>query len=163
MQLRDRVLSNIILCGVEIAFQGSAVPSVIEGWQPFYNSIFENTTFERVYASVASINFYQESVITSAGYSYKQKVVFQFPNSDGLGASRIKLLEKIEYIKLNQNNSLDIVVGRNDFFQNTAPIIKTTSDEQICQITIESSSISPAGITPNINAFGLPVFIPLSF
>lgn len=163
MLLRDRVLSNIILCGVEIAFQATALPSTIEGWQPFYNNIFENTTFEKAYASVASINFDQEGASSNAGFSYKQRVTFRFPNSDGLSAERISLLEKIKYVKLKQNNGLDIVVGRNDFIQNTAPTIKIANDEQLCQVTIESLSISPSGYTPTYDRFGLPAFIPLSF
>lgn len=163
MILRDRVLSNIILCGVELAFNASYTPSVIEGWQPFYNSIFEEQDFQKVYSSVASINFAQESKISKSGYSYQQKVVFSFPISDGLRSERIALLEKIKFVKLKQNNGLDIVIGRNDFNQNAFPIIKTETDHQVCQVSIETQSISPAGYTPNLNQFGLPVFIPLSF
>lgn len=163
MILRDRVLSNIILCGVELAFSASFTPSIIEGWQPFYNSIFEDHDFQKVYSSVATINFSQESKLSKAGYSYQQKVVFQFPISDGLRSERVALLEKIKYVKLKQNNGLDIVIGRNDFNQNAFPIIKTETDHQICQVSIESEAIAPVGYTPNINAYGLPVFIPLSF
>lgn len=163
MLLRDRVLSNIVLCGVELAFEGRPIPSVIEGWQPFYNELFEGADFDKAYASVASINYGQESISSAAGYSYRKRVSFRFPNSDGLSAERIALLQKIKFVKLKQDNGLDIVIGRNDYRQNTAPKIKISNDEQLTEVTIESLSISPSGFTPNYNAFGLPVFIPLSF
>jgi hypothetical protein len=163
MQLLDRVVSNIHLCGVELSFTSTVVPSNITGWQPFYNSTFQNYDFQKAYASLASINFDEESNESSSGTSYKQKVTFRFPNSDSQRSNRIKLLEKVKFIKLKQTNGLDIVFGRNDFNQNARPKMKIKQNEQICEVSFETSSIFPSGYTPNINAFGLPVFIPLSF
>lgn len=163
MQLLDRVLSNIHLCGVELSFTSTVVPSNITGWQPFYNSTFQNYDFQKAYASLASINFDEESNESSPGTSYKQKVTFRFPNSDSKRSERINLLGQVKFIKLKQTNGLDIVFGRNDFNQNTRPKMKIKQNEQICEVSFETSSIFPSGYTPNLNAFGLPVFIPLSF
>ena len=163
MQLLDRVLSNIHLCGVELSFNSSVVPSNIDGWQPFYNSTFQNYDFEKAYASLASINFDEESNDVNAGIYYKQKVTFRFPNSDAQRSNRINLLNQVKFIKLKQTNGLDIVFGRNDFNQNARPKMKIKQNEQLCEVSFETTSIFPSGYTPNLNAFGLPVFIPLSF
>lgn len=163
MQLLDRVLSNIHLCGVELSFNATVVPSNIDGWQPFYNSTFQNYDFEKAYASLASINFDEESNDVNAGISYKQKVTFRFPNSDAQRSNRINLLGQVKFIKLKQTNGLDIVFGRNDFNQNARPKMKIKQNEQLCEVSFETTSIFPSGYTPNLNAFGLPVFIPLSF
>jgi hypothetical protein len=162
MLLLDRVLSNINLCGVELAFQGDALHSVIEGWQPFYNSQFENTDFQKVYASLSSIDFSEESTENKAGTSYKQKAVFRFPNSDPYRADRIALLMNAKFIKLKQTNGLDIVIGRNDINQNSKPKRTIKQNHQLAEFTFESSSIFASGYTPNFNVFGLPVFIPLN-
>ena len=163
MQLLDRVLSNIHLCGVELSFNATVVPSNIDGWQPFYNSTFQNYDFEKAYSSLASINFDEESNDVNAGISYKQKVTFRFPNSDAQRSNRINLLGQVKFIKLKQTNGLDIVFGRNDFNQNARPKMKIKQNEQLCEVSFETTSIFPSGYTPNLNAFGLPVFIPLSF
>lgn len=163
MQLLDKVLSNVHLCGVELSFDATAIPSVIAGWQPFYNSTFENYDFKKAYASLSSIDFSEESAESNPGISYKQKVTFRFPNSDSQRSKRINLLGKVKFIKLKQTNGLDIVFGRNDFNQNAKPKMKIKQNEQICEVSFETSSIFPSGYTPNFNAFGLPVFIPLLF
>lgn len=163
MQLLDKVLSNVHLCGVQLSFDATAIPSVIAGWQPFYNSAFENFDFEKAYASLSSIDFSEESAESNAGISFKQKVVFRFPNSDKNRATRIELLKKVKYIKLMQTNGLDILIGRNDFNQNAKPKLKIKQNEQICEVSFESSSISASGYAPRTIAYGLPSLIPLTF
>lgn len=161
-QLLDKVLSNIQLCGVEVSFNASVVPSAIAGWQPFYNATFENYDFQKAYASLSSIDFSEESSESNAGTIYKQKVEFRFPNADPNRAARIELLKKVVFIKLKQTNGLDIVIGRNDSGQNAKPKFKVKQNKQLCEVSFESLSITPAGYTPRQNAYGLPVFIPLS-
>ena len=161
-QLLDKVLSNVHLCGVELSFDSKAIPSAISGWQPFYNSTFENYDFQKAYASLSSIDFNEESVESNAVTSYKQKVTFRFPNSDKNRASRIEILKKVKFIKLKQTNKLDIVIGWNDFSQNCKPKMKIKQNEQLCEVSFESLSMSPSGYTPRTDAFGLPSLIPLT-
>ena len=158
----DRVKSNVHACAIEIAFTGIANPSVIEGWQPFYNSIFEASDFQKAYASLSSIDFGEESATTAAGTYWKQKASFRFPENDEYRSERIALLHKIKFVKFKFTNGRDLIIGRNDFNQNTLPSIKNASDGQLCQIDVESQSIFPSGFTPNPNTYGLPTFIPLS-
>ena len=162
-QLLDKVLSNVHLCGVEISFNATVKPSDISGWQPFYNSTFDNYDFQKAYASLSSIDYGEESVESNAGTSYKQKIAFRFPNSDKNRASRIELLKKVKFIKLKQTNGLDIVIGRNDSAQNCKPKMKVKQNEQMCEVSFESLSMFPSGYAPRTTAYGLPSLIPLTF
>lgn len=161
-QLLDKVISNINLCAIEVSVNGDITPSDINGWQPFYNSTFENADFEKAYASLSSISFGEESLDSASGIYYKSKVQFRFPNSDQYRSERIEFLRNVKFIKLKQTNGLDIIIGRNDFFQNTKPKLKVKTNEKLCEVSFECESISPSGFTPSFDAFGLPVLIPLT-
>lgn len=162
MQLLEKVTSNILLCGVELAFGGKATPSDIAGWQPFYNSTLDNASFEKTYAGLVSINYDEESSNSTPGVSWKQKVTFKFPNSDKDRANRSALMHKIKFVKLRQTNGLDLIIGRNDYNQNTDPTIKVKSDENITEVSIECVSIFPTGYSPSVNTYGLPALIPIT-
>lgn len=162
MQLLDKVLTNLNLCGVSFSFQGNANPSIITGWQPFYNATFDGT-FEKAYTTVASVNYDQESAKTTAGIVYTQKVTFILPNSDQYRADRIALIHKLKYVKLHLSEGQDIIIGRNDYFQNKKPNIKVSENHQRCAVEISNRSIYPTAYTPRANAYGLPSLIPLSF
>lgn len=162
MAILDKVISNVHICGIEVAFEGSAVPSTIEGWQPFYNSIFEGADFQATYATFPTIFFEEESQTTAAGTSYIQKATYRFPEFDSQRAERIALLHQIKFIKCKFDNGLDLVIGRNDYDQNTKPEIKTVSDGQMCGVSVQSVSMTPAGFTPRLDAFGLPVLVPIT-
>lgn len=147
MQLLDRVRSNPFFCGIEISFLADAVPSIQVNWQPFYNSTFINNDFEKAYASIGSIDFQEESIDSAAGVSYDQKVVFRFPVTDANRSERIALFHTIKFVKLKLTTGQDIIIGRNDFQQNTKPKIKSKSNAKTCEINIESRSIFPSGFT----------------
>jgi hypothetical protein len=163
MPTLDRVRTNVNCCGIEVAFNGNTVPSTIEGWQPFYNETFTEADFQKAYSSIASISFFETSATINGNTSYKQKVEFRFPANDQFRAERIALLHTIKFIKVKLNTGKDIVIGRNDVFQNTLPSTKYEGNQQTAAFTLEVQSIAPAGFTPNINQYGLPSFIPLSF
>ena len=162
MAVLDKVFANVHACAIEFAFEGEATPSAIEGWQPFYNSLFPEVDFQKAYATFPSITFEEESVTSSAGTSYRQKVTYAFPEHDSQRAERIALLHKLKYVKIKFTGRLDLVIGRNDFNQNARPNIKTVSNGQTCGVTIESMAIFPAGFTPRADAFGLPTLVPIT-
>lgn len=163
MALLDKVLSNVHACGIELAFVGDTIPSNVDDWQPFYNSLLVATDFQKAYASVSSIEFNEEGISTTAGPSYKQKLVWRFPEADSKRAERIALIHKIKFVKFKFTNQKDLIFGRNDINQNSFPNIKTTSNGRLCQVEIETQSIFPSGYSPIGDIIGLPVFIPLIF
>lgn len=161
MEILDRVVTNSNICKVQVAFNGVSSASVIEGWQPFYNTVYNNTDFKKIYTSLSSIDFEEESIDSPAGVAYAQKIIFRFPMNDPQRATRIALMQKIKFVKLSHTNGLDLTVGRNDYNQNTLPKIKIKTNKKLCEVSVESKSISPSGFTPSINAFELPSFIPM--
>lgn len=146
-QLTDRVADNVHICGVEIALVGKAIPSINPVWQRLYNSIFEDDDFQKVYAGLSSLQFNEESVNTSAGMYFKQKVTFRFPTTDNLRADRLMFFSKIKFIKLLLTNGLEIVVGRNDFEQNAKPLVEIKTNEQLAEVEVNTSSIFASGYT----------------
>lgn len=161
MEILDRVISNSNICKVYLAFSGASQASILAGWQPFYNSTFQNSDFNKTYASLSSIDFEEASINSPAGTSYDQKVVFRFPKNDSHRAERIALMQKIKFVKLSFSNGLDLVVGRNDYNQNTAPRIKIKTNKKLCEVSVECKSIFPSGHTPSEAQFGLPTLIPV--
>lgn len=162
-QLLDKVKSNVSLCGIELVFSGQVNASNIAGWQPFYNQILEDADLQKAYASISTIDFSEETADKNGNTYYKQKAVFRFPSNDKLRAERIELIKKIKFLKLFQADGRVLILGRNDVFQNKKPDIIIKSNYRTTEVEFQSVSISPAGFTPNINQYGLPSFIPLSF
>lgn len=162
MAILDKVISNSFICGIDVCFDGSLSPSTIAGWQPFSNSIIENGSFDKLYATFPSVNFAEESEPSAAGTVYNQKVVFSFPEKDAQRSERIALLHQLKFIRLYFADGLVILIGRNDFTQNAPPKIKYGSNGNNAQFEVSTESIMPSGFTPRPNAFGLPTLIPFS-
>ena len=162
MELLDKVLTRTFICGIELSFGAAAVPSAIPGWQVFHNSTFTDNDFDKAYGSKSSFDFGEETVQGPAGTSYKQKVTFRFPVTDHKRAERIALLQKVKFVKLKLSTGLDIVIGRNDYFQNTKPVVTIKTNEHLCEVEVSSQSIFPSGFTPNLNIYGLPTYVPVT-
>lgn len=154
--------SNI--CDISVSFSGELIPSTIDGWQRFYNSIGVDIEFFKLYFRKASVSFSEQSNQGNSGVYYTQKVTLSFPERfDGSRADRIAQLHKIKFVTLNMSNGKSLVLGRNDFNQNTKPKIAIQSNNKFVQLSLEFQSIFPTGYIPNIDAFGLPTFFPVSF
>ena len=158
---RVKTLPNI--CGIMFAFSGQMLPSTIEGYQTFYNSMPSGIEFQNVYFSRASVNFDEDGDISKAGPFFKQKLSIRFPASDNSRAERIALMFKVKYIKIMLSSGKHIIIGRNDFEQNARFRVKTKVDERLGQVEFEASSIMPSGYTPSVDAGGLPTLFPIDF
>jgi hypothetical protein len=128
-----------------VAFSGVAHASAIQDWQPFYNSVITAGDFTDAYASLSSIDFDEESTNVAAGCYYTQKVTFRFPKNDSRRSERIALMKKIKFVKLSFSDGLELLIGRNDYIQNARPKIKIKTNKMLCEVSIESKSITPAG------------------
>jgi hypothetical protein len=161
--LFDRVKTLPNICGIEVSFTGTMVPSTIEGYQVFTNSLPDETEFTPAHFGRASVDFSESSQESNAGISWKQTLVIQFPVSDSSRADRLEAFLKSKFIKIKLANQKDLVLGRNDYFQNTRPKVSVKSDERLAQVQFETQSITPCGYTPNFDAAGLPAFFPINF
>jgi hypothetical protein len=143
MALLNKVSNNIGICAIEIAFKSTLLPSTDLSWQPFYNSTIVDNDFQEAYATSGSLSFDEETVRSSAGDSYKQKFSFRFPCTDDKRAERIALIMQAKYIRFKLTSGLWIVFGRNDYFQNTKPLLKMKANKQLCEFEGETQSIYP--------------------
>ena len=161
MALFDKVKSVPNICGIQLAFNGELLPSIIEGYQPFINSLMQSTEFTKAYFGIGSVSFSEESDDSAAGTSWTQKLVIRFPGSDDSRAYRLAAFHKVKFIKIRLTNGRDLLMGRNDFGQNAKPMVKTSINANIGQAEFQTVSIMPLGYTPNPDTGGLPDFIPL--
>lgn len=150
------------VCGIEISSAGQSIPSNIVGYQPFYNSLFIDASFESVYHGLTTVSFSEESARIIAGIYWKQKLTFKFPSTDKDRSERIEKLLNVKFVKIKLTNGLHISLGRNDVQQNKKPDVKVESNERMTTIEISFQSIYPSGFTPNFRAYQLPAFIPLT-
>lgn len=152
------------VCDILVSFSGELTPSKIDGWQRFYNSIGVDIDFFKLYFRKASVSFNEKSSNGSSGVFYNQKLTLSFPEKlNDFRADRIAELHKIKFVALNMSNGKSLIIGRNDFKQNTSPKIEVQTNNKITQLSVECQSIFPTGYTPDANAFGLPTFFPVSF
>lgn len=158
----SRVRSLPVICRIDLAFGGTANPSTIEGFQPFVNTIMKDAQFEQAHFGRASVTFDEESDTTSAGISYKQSLVITFPASDGQRAERIQQIHKAKFIRIGLSNGFNILMGRNDFEQNSRIKVKSKLNASLGQVQFDTTSIVPSGFTPSADISGLPVYIPIN-
>lgn len=166
MQLFEKQSGTIInICDIQVSFSGRLKPSTKENWQHFYDSIGVSLTFLKTYFRKASVSFSEDSAASPSGNYYIQKLVISFPERfDRQRASRLEAFNKIKFVKIGLSNGKELIVGRNDFFQNAKPKISISSNQKLTQIKIEAHSIFPSGyIIPATSIDLLPAIIPVTF
>ena len=162
MELLDRVKVNPNICGVELAFTGEVTAANIPEWQPFFNSMMAGLDFAKTYVGLGSVSFSEESEYNAAGTSYKQTVSIRFPSNDMNRSERIELMHDVKFLKLKLSNGRDLIIGRNDYTQNSRPKIKTETNIKTAQAEFKTISMFSAGFVSNPDAYGLPTLIPIS-
>jgi hypothetical protein len=161
MELLDKVIVNPEICAVELAFAGGLLPSNIPDWQQFYNSQMVGTDFSKTHIGLGSVSFGEESQDSPSGTSYKQSVTIRFPSSDGNRSERLALMQRVTFVKLKLTTGLDVVIGRNDFFQNARPKIKIATNIKTAEVKFETVSIFPSGFGRLNTTIVFPQLIPL--
>lgn len=150
----------VYICGVEVSFDANAYPSSINNWQPFFNSLFDNYDFQKTYAGLGSLSYAEQSEEKNSGTQYKQKLEFRFPNHDENRSERITLIKKAKYFKINLTNGKNIIIGRNDFYQNAKPKCVFKSNQSSTEVEVQTISMFPSGYGV-LTSFGLPSFLPI--
>lgn len=162
MNLSEKVPNLKNICGVAIDLSALPVPSYSENSQLFYDSFLLTTQAQSVYYGKRSIKFSEVSKKSRAGIFYETTVEIQFPNSDTERSLRIEEMRKAQYIIVSLSGGGAILVGRNDYFQNTKPAVKIQSDEQLTLVQYTAVSMFPSGFLPQYNAGMLPHSIPVN-
>ncbi len=164
-ELLQKVSNEILsICGIEFDFAGQLVPSFSEASQNFFDSANPNANWIDTYFSKSSLKFSEESKTEKAGIKYVQSLIWSFPNNDHNRSIRINELHKVKYIKLVLTDHSRIVLGRNDFFQNTPPSVRVVSNVNKTEVTFSVASIFPFGFLESLDQGGFfPVDIPITF
>ena len=163
MELLDKIEALPNICGIEITTIGKMIPTTIEGYEPFFNAIPSGADFKKTYTGKAAVSFREESVESNAGISYKQKLTIQFPVADKARAHRLTYMHQVKFIIIKLSTGKNLVIGRNDFEQNSKPKVTIKTDERLGQVIFNTLSISPTGYTPSFNEGGIPAIFPISF
>lgn len=157
--LSQKSLSTPFICGVRF----SNDPEISLGTNPnnFNDVQLAIGATQDVYASISSLQYVQTSQRNKPGQEYNQKFQFQFPNGDTLIANRIEEIMTARVLILSLTDGSNMVLGRNDYYQNTRPTITSTNNTRTTQITFSCNSIFPVGKYTTLVASLLPQFFPI--
>lgn len=158
-QLLEKVKSTPHICAVYVDFLGEAIPSHLTEWQSFYDSSIKEADFKKTYIGLGSVAFSENSQESRSGTTYLQKLSITFPTADKYRSERIEYFRKVKNIKIELTNGQSFVLGRNDFFQNRKPKLKTSSDHNLTKIEFDIMTIFPTGFEQS-QLYGLPTLIP---
>lgn len=157
MDVSRRDYSNPFICKIIFIDSAELVPAAGDDFmQNFFDSYLENPSLSQIYNSIGKVKFSEKGEETKAGILYTQTLQFQFPNGDAKKASRINtIIEKLKFAAIGLTNDRYILIGRNDWYQNTRPKIKIETNQKVTGFRITSSSIFSSGYT---NLSGQNVF-----
>lgn len=163
MELNNKVLVLPNICGVHLDLTGIATPSLAPSLQPFYNTIVQDSAPIPVYTTPSKIRFSETSNDGRDGITFNQTLQLEFPSNDPLRVNRIQDYTKVKYLYITLSTGMVFFFGRNDYFQNTAPKVKVSSNEKKTQITYTCKSWFPSGFTNGSFDFEIPGEFPLNF
>lgn len=163
MVLENKVLVLPNLCGVEIDLTATLQPSQLPSLQSFYNTIVQNSTPTKAYATPSKIRFSETSKDTRAGQLFEVKLQLQFSSNDPLRAERIAQYLKVKYLYVKLSTEMVLFFGRNDYNQNSVPKASMSSNEKTTQVTYSYQAIMPTGFTNGSFDFQIPEDIPINF
>ncbi|KAA2218272.1 hypothetical protein [Maribacter flavus] len=159
----SRVFANPHICGIQLDVSAKEFAAGKLDTQPFYNTNISQGNFQEVYYSTGSARFSESGEDSENGMLYRQRVTIKFPSNDKYRSQRLEELRKIKFLSVKLSNELKLILGRNDFFQNTAPEINFSSTEKSTQVQFTTYSVFPIGFFENTAAYGFVYEIPISF
>ncbi len=146
MNLSKRDFSHPFICGVLFNYSGEIVPaSDTEVFQSFYDSDFVDADFVSIYNTKSKTSYKEKGKTSRSGMEYTQTLTLRIPIGDSQRSLRIEKLTMVKNVAIELTNGAIIVMGRNDFYQNTAPIIETEASENQLSLKIASKSMFSSG------------------
>ena len=163
MLLSERVFSNPHICGIEVDLSAKEFASGNFDVQPFFNTNLSDSDFKKVYSSTGTVAFQETSNQGRPGISYTQNLTLKFPSMDKNRSQRIQELQQIKYISVKLSNGLALLLGRNDFFQNTRPKVGVQSNHKVTVVSVKTESIFPIAFFGNTVPYGFSYEMGISF
>ena len=163
MLLTDRVLANPHICGIEVDVSAKEFAAGNFDIQPFYNTNLTESDFKKVYYSIGSASFLESSSESRSGVLYTQKTGLKFPSNDKFRSQRLDQLRRMKFLAIKFSHDQQLIIGRNDFFQNTAPKVTVSSGVKVTNVEFVTTSIFPVGFFENTVPYGFAYEFPISF
>ncbi|MBO2546081.1 hypothetical protein J0871_16820 [Salegentibacter sp. BDJ18] len=162
MILSSRVPNLKNICGIAIDLSALPMPSYSAANQNFYDSYLLESSAKSAYFGKRSVSFREKSKPTRAGDIWTTELSIQFPGTDSKRAVRLDEFRKAKFVLVQLSNGQSFYMGRNDFFQNTPPVIEIQTDQQLCQVKFTVESIMQTGFLPEYNGDLLPHDVPVN-
>ena len=170
MELLDKVKVNPEICHISLDFDGGLNADYSKAAQNFYNSKENGNNWNKTHFGKTTVSFQEDSKTSDAGESFTQTLSIKFPSNDDHRSDRIAFFKFVKFIKLDLTNGAQMVLGRNDYFQNKTPKVTTRSTHKFTTVTFVIESIFAAGfvlagdgsVTDYLNEL-LPHDIPITF
>jgi len=144
--LSSKASGHPFICGVLLATNAIALPVHGNGgFQPFFDSLFVEENFIPLYNSAGKVTFTETGKETTGGILYTQTLSMRFPNGDLQKATRVSEILKATFFAIALTTGRFLIIGRNDVYQNTSPVIETRSLVNTTEVTITVLSIFSAG------------------
>lgn len=163
MLITDRVTNNPHICGIQLDISATVFAAGNFDTQPFYNTNVTSAEFKEIYYSRGSAKFSESSSESASGMLYTQKVNLKFPSNDKYRSQRIEELRRARFLSIKFSNDSKLILGRNDFFQNTKPQVRVRSTEKVTQVEFVTESLFAVGFFDNTQPFGFAYELPISF
>lgn len=162
MTISSRDFSNPFICKLLFFDTGEAIPvGNADLLQNFFDTSISGGNYIEVYNSLGKVKFSEAGEETSAGILYKQQLQFQMPSGDLKRADRVnEVIKNLKFVAIGLTNGHYILLGRNDWFQNTRPKIKIETNQKTAGFKISTTSIFPSGYTSISGISGFPYLIP---
>jgi hypothetical protein len=168
MQVLDKVVDKPFICKIELDFNGNL--TALKGQQKnnFFNSEGNFYTWINAHFGKRTVSFKETSKETTAGDKFTQTLKIKFPSTDTNRSERIQLFKKAKFVNIHLSTGVNLVFGRNDYYQNRKPKITISSDHQFTSVTIKQTTMFPLGTLEKqdtsafINSL-IPLYVPTSF
>ncbi|HLV52168.1 MAG TPA: hypothetical protein VKY44_09465 [Flavobacterium sp.] len=160
MDYSKKVPSVPNICKVYFDFTGRSL--ALNPEEPDFNdTVLSNGFIQETYFHKGSIQFSENSSETTAGVKYEQTINISFNSSDKDRIPRIQQLHTVKHIILKLTNGEQLLIGRNDYFQNKKPKTSTTNNHAKTIVEYYTESILPVSNYIGNVITGLPEIIPL--
>ena len=161
LELSQKVKVQPYICKIFMDNEGHAIPLAgSQIFQNFYDTQLESSNFKEFYNSKGKASFSEQSSDTRSGVIYTQTLTIQFPNGDLKRSERINTIKSLKFIGIGLTNGKSILLGRNDFYQNTLPKTKILSTEKTTSITFTVKSMITSGYLSVNTLGGFPYILP---
>jgi len=157
--LSEKITDYPYICGVFFSFEEQISHVVGATLQQNFFDALPPASFEKVYVTKSKTGFQESFQNNASGGVYTQQVTISMPRSSYDRSEKIKKIIAARFIMLKLSNGRILVIGQNDYKQNTKIKASYIANEHLAQFQFTNRSIFPIGYT-ELEGIGFPYHIP---